>query len=252
MKAFVHEGTKGFAGVRIDEFDSPGIGENDVKIKLKTAGLNHRDLFVLNLHDETAPPIIIGSDGAGIIEETGKNVTRVKTGDDVLVNPSLRWFEKSDAPPEDFRVLGLPDHGTFAEQIVLTEDQVEPKPAYLSWNEAGVLSLASLTAYRALFTRAGITKGDTVFLPGVGSGAVTFLLQFAKAAGARVIITSRSEQKREQALKLGADLALSSEENIRGMKVPVSWHHRARFWKQVGINSIGQPLDPLPISAANH
>lgn len=82
---------------------------------------------------------------------------------------------------------------------------MEKKPTQLSWDEAGVLGLAALTAYRALFTRGNLQKDETVMLPGIGSGVLTFALKYAKAAGARVIVTSRSEEKLEEAKKLGAD-----------------------------------------------
>ncbi|PYZ93420.1 alcohol dehydrogenase [Salipaludibacillus keqinensis] len=213
MKAFVHEGKKGMDGARMKEMDEQSPEKGEVRVKLKTAGLNHRDLFVLEKHGEEDPALVIGSDGAGIVESVGEGVSRVSIGDEVVINPSLGWLDKSDAPPDTFGIVGLPGHGTFAEKVVVPEDNLEQKPAHLSWEEAGVFSLAALTAYRALFTRAQVKEGDTVFLPGVGSGAVTFLMMFAKAAGVRVIVTSRSEEKRQKALELGADKAIDSEED---------------------------------------
>ncbi|MEH7386817.1 zinc-binding dehydrogenase, partial [Bacillus sp. JJ1521] len=116
-------------------------------------------------------------------------------------------------------------HGTFAEKITIPVENIGPKPAHLSWDEAGVLSLAAMTAYRALFTRSEVKPTDTVLLPGIGSGAVTFLLLFAKAVGARVIVTSRSEAKLKQALELGADVAINSNgdwnEALNGEKVDI-------------------------------
>src|SRR5699024_12591512 len=73
--------------------------------------------------------------------------------DEVIINPALHWDKKSVAPPEDFAILGMPDDGTFAEKIAISAEQVEKKPAYLSWDEAGALALAALTGYRALFTK---------------------------------------------------------------------------------------------------
>ncbi|MEH7226239.1 zinc-binding dehydrogenase [Bacillus sp. JJ1566] len=225
MKAFLHYKVPGMDGTSFSEIDElePKIGE--VKVKLKSAGLNHRDLFVLHRHKETEPPLIIGSDGAGIVEAVGPGVEGVKVGDEVVINPSLGWKEKSDAPPEDHEILGLPDHGTFAEKITISADNVGPKPGHLSWDEAGVLSLAAMTAYRALFTRAQVKPIDTILLPGIGSGAVTFLLLFSKAVGARVIVTSRSEAKLKQALELGADVAIDSNgdwnEALKGEKVDI-------------------------------
>ncbi|MYL35178.1 zinc-binding dehydrogenase [Pontibacillus yanchengensis] len=212
MKAFVHEGINGLEGTKYQEMEDKSPNAGEVKVKLNYAGLNHRDLFVLERHKESDPALIIGSDGAGIIEEVGEGVNTVSVGDEVVIDAALGWHKKSDAPPAGFQLIGLPGHGTFAEYITVPADNVEPKPEHLTWEEAGVLPLAGLTAYRALFTRAKVQSGDTVLLPGVGSGAVTYLLLFAKAIGARVIVTSRSEYKRNKALELGADLAIDSNE----------------------------------------
>lgn len=213
MKALVHEGKTGLAGLSYKEFEEASPQTGEVKVKLKGAGLNHRDLFILTRHKETDPPLVIGSDGAGIVESIGDGVTNVKVGDEVMVNPSLFWKEKSEAPPAGFEIVGLPFHGTFAESIIIPAENAVPKPEYLSWEEASVLSLAALTAYRALFTRGKVQPGMNVLIPGIGSGVATFLLQFAKAAGANVFVTSRSEEKCKKALEMGADRAFSSNED---------------------------------------
>src|SRR5699024_4837150 len=140
----------------------------------------------------------------------GSKVKDFSVGDEVIINPSLKWFEKSVAPPQNFNILGMPDHGTFTQEITINAEQIEKKPQFLTWEEAGVLGLASLTGYRALFTRGQLKKGDTVFIPGASSGVATFLIQFAKHVGARIIVTSRSEKKREQALAIGAHLAIDT------------------------------------------
>lgn len=206
MKAFVYE----FGRLKIKEMDDPVPQDEEVVVSLRYAGLNRRDLYIPNRLGTGHEALILGSDGSGIIEEIGKNVTNVSVGDEVIINPSLCWYENSDAPPNDFDVLGMPDHGTLAEKIVVSSDQVEKKPEHLSWKESGVLALAGLTAYRALFTKGQLTKSDTVFIPGAGSGVATFLITFAKSIGAKVIVTSRSETKIEQALKLGADVAINT------------------------------------------
>jgi zinc-binding alcohol dehydrogenase/oxidoreductase len=242
VKAFVHERKKGLAGTSYREIEEIPPQAGEVKVKLKYAGLNHRDLFVLERHKESDPALVVGSDGAGVIEAVGEGVIDIKPGDEVIINASLGWQNKSDAPPAGFEIIGLPGHGTFAEYITVPAENVEPKPAHLTWEEAGVLPLAALTAYRALFTRAKVKAGDTVLLPGVGSGAVTYLLLFAKAIGARVIVTSRSEFKREQALKLGADLALDSnsewEKELSGEKVDIAV-------ETVGAATFNKTLDQL-------
>jgi zinc-binding alcohol dehydrogenase/oxidoreductase len=213
MKAIVHAKKSGLDGLSYCEMPEiyPRVGE--VRVKLKTAGLNHRDLFVPNLHKPTNPPLILGSDGAGVIDAVGDGVLDVQIGDEVIINPSLGWKEKSDAPPPGFEILGSRLNGTFAEQVVVPADNVVQKPQHLTWEEAGVLSLAALTAYRVMFTRGRIQPDMKVLIPGIGSGVATFLLQFAKAVGAKVYVTSRSKDKCKKAIELGADIAIDSNED---------------------------------------
>lgn len=213
MKALVHAEKTGLEGLTYREITDFLPKEGEVRVKIKVAGLNHRDLFSLNRHKPTEPPLIIGSDAAGIVDMIGAGVTNVKVGDEVIVHPGLGWTHKSEAPPAGFEIVGLPFHGTFAEHIVIPAENAIHKPTYLSFEEAGVLSLAGLTAYRALFTRGKARADMKVLIPGIGSGVATFLLQFAKAAGATVYVTSRSEEKCRKALELGADRAFNSNED---------------------------------------
>lgn len=206
MKAYITEAGE----LKLSDMQVEKVDENDVLVALKVAGLNRRDLGVPGRMGDNKEALVLGSDGAGVIESVGANVNHLSIGDEVIINPALRWEENSDAPPEGFDILGMPDNGTIAEKIVIDANQVEPKPTHLSWEEAGVLALSSLTGYRALFTKGQLKKGDTLFLPGAGSGVATYIIQFAKAAGARVIVTSRSEDKRKRAEEIGADIAIDT------------------------------------------
>ncbi|MFD2923600.1 zinc-binding dehydrogenase [Halobacillus naozhouensis] len=223
MKAIVHAEQEGLTGLLLQDIDAPSIQSNMVKVKLKTAGMNRRDIAVTLRHKTDQPPLVLGSDGAGIIEEMGEQVQGFAKGDEVIINPGLGWKHTSDAPPEGFEILGLPDNGTFGEYISVPADNIVSKPDHLSWEEAGVLPLAALTAYRVLFTRGKIKPEDTVMLPGIGSGVLTFALKFAKAVGARVIVTSRHEEKLEKAKDLGADIAIPTNsdwnEELKNEKV---------------------------------
>lgn len=209
MRAIVHE--KGELKLSVMPDPVPKAGE--VVVTLKAAGLNRRDLYIPARRGQAEEPLVLGSDGAGIIEAVGEGVSRFAIGDEVIINPSLCWFHNSDAPPTNFDILGMPDHGTFAEKIVIAEQQLERKPSFLTWEEAAVTALAATTGYRAMFTKGQLQKGQTVFIPGAGSGVATFLIQFARNIGARVIVTSRSEEKRQQALKLGAHVAIDTNEH---------------------------------------
>ncbi len=209
MKAYIHE----LGQLKSGAVNDPVAKSGEVVVKLKTAGLNRRDLYIQNRRGDKEEALVLGSDGAGVVESIGEGVTNVSVGDEVIINPALRWYENSVSPPETFDILGMPDDGTFAEKIAISAEQVEPKPTYLTWEEAGAVALAGLTGYRALVTKGDLQKGETVFIPGAGSGVATYLIQFAKNSGARVIVTSRSEEKRKEALALGADIALDTNED---------------------------------------
>lgn len=206
VKAFIH----GAGRLEVSEIEGPIVAAGEVVVAIRAAGLNRRDLYIPARRGDAVEAMVIGSDGAGVIESVGEGVTAFAVGDEVIINPALRWYDKSDAPPEDFDILGMPEHGTFAEKIAISVEQIERKPAHLTWEEAAVLALAGVTGYRALFTKGGLQAGETVFIPGAGSGVATYLIAFAKNSGARVIVTSRSEEKRNQALQLGADVALDT------------------------------------------
>lgn len=209
MEAYVFD----YGEWKLKKLPDPVAGPGEAVVSLKTAGLNRRDLYIPARRGNDREAVVIGSDGAGVVESVGEGVSAVRPGDEVIINPALRWFTKTGAPPEGFDILGMPDNGTMAGKIVISAEQLEPKPAHLSWVEAGVFALAGLTGYRALVTRGRLAPGETVFIPGAGSGVATFLIQFAKALGARVIVSSRSAKKRELALGIGADRAIGTEED---------------------------------------
>nr|MBO2470797.1 alcohol dehydrogenase [Bacillota bacterium] len=167
MKALVWEGV-GLEGLALREVSTPEVPPGWVRIRVTAAALNHRDLYFVEGRMPVEPGTVLGSDGAGVVDAVGDGVTNVRVGDAVLVNPSLGWPKRSDAPPKDFRILGVPDNGTFAEYVVVPAENAVPKPAYLTWEEAGALPLSALTAYRALFTRARLQPGETVVIPGIG------------------------------------------------------------------------------------
>ncbi|WP_371814482.1 zinc-binding dehydrogenase [Jeotgalicoccus sp. WY2] len=242
MKAIYHEGVQSLEGIQFGEVEQDKMGDDEVVVKIKTAGLNHRDLFIPNRHNESDSPLVLGSDGAGVIDAVGTNVTNVKVGDEVIVNPALGWEKNSAVPPEGFEITGFPFNGTFAEYITLPAENAVLKPEHLNWEEAGVLALSAMTAYRAMFTRGQLKAGQTELVPGATGGAGTFLMQFAKAKGATVFVTSRSEEKRAEALKLGADKAIDSEidwdEQLNGEKADL-------VIESVGAATFNKSVDQL-------
>ena len=174
-------------------------------VRLKAAALNHRDLWIqLGLYPSIKLPIILGSDGAGIVTSVGAVADQPWIGREVIINPSLDWGDDPRAQGPKFRILGLPDNGTFAEQVAIPVANLAPKPAHLSWEQAAALPLTGLTAWRALFTRAQLKSGEHVLITGIGGGAALSALPFAVAAGAQVWVTSGSPDKITRAKTLGA------------------------------------------------
>jgi len=207
--ALVHEG-RGLAGARLAQIEPTALKPGEVRVRLVAAALNHRDLWTCRGRAPDLPPVVLGSDGAGIVAETGSAVRDLEPGAEVVINPSLHWTAGAAAPPADFEILGHPTHGTFAETVAVPRANVEPRPRHLSWEEAAALPLSGLTAYRALFTKGGLRSGDAVVIPGIGGGTALQAMQLAVAAGARVFVTSTDPAKRDRAVALGATAAYDS------------------------------------------
>ena len=218
----------------VSDVDDPIPTGGEVLIRLKAAALNHRDLHFFNRPVDA--PVIPGSDGSGVIELVGEDVDGWSPGQEVIIYPSLAWGNRQDAFSEDFTILGGPSDGTFAEKIAVPAEHVYPKPAHLSFEEAAALPLAGLTAYRTLFFRAKVEVGERVLIHGIGGGVALFALQFAKARGAIVMVTSQHDDKLEQAQNLGADYGVNSSNT--------DWVKAARDWSggdgvDVVVESIG-------------
>jgi zinc-binding alcohol dehydrogenase/oxidoreductase len=174
-------------------------------VQLKAAALNRRDYWITQgLYPGIKPPVVLGSDGAGIVTQVGRQADSSWLGTEVVINPGLDWGDSQSAQAKEFTVLGLPRDGTFAGEIAIPVCQLHPKPAAWSWPEAAALPLAGVTAYRAVFSQGHLRSGETVLITGIGGGVATFALQFAAATGAEVWVTSSSQQKIERALQLGA------------------------------------------------
>jgi NADPH:quinone reductase-like Zn-dependent oxidoreductase len=199
--------------LRIDDAPVPPIGPNDVLIRLKAAALNHLDLWVRSgSRGRDIPlPHIPGSDGAGIIAETGTEVRHLKQGDPVLISPGLacghcdKCLSGRDNLCHEYRVVGMKENGTYAEFIALPSVNVAPIPLGLDFPQAAAIPLVFLTAWHMLVGRARIVRGQTVLVHGAGSGVGSAGIQIAKLLGARVITTAGSDEKLAKARALGAD-----------------------------------------------
>ena len=203
MRAAVLEVVK--QPVVIKQLPDPRPGPNEVLIELKAAALNRRDLWIVEgLYPGITTGVVLGSDGAGVVVEVGSEVSGTLVGQEVIINPGWDWGGDERAQGESFRILGMPDNGTFAEYIVVPVEYVYPKPRFLNWHEAAALPLGGVTAYRATFTQGQLAAADKLLITGIGGGVATFVLQYGTAAEAEVAVTSSAEEKLERALKLGA------------------------------------------------
>ena len=189
----------------------PAAGEGEVLVRLRAAALNHRDVFITQgLYPNIRMPVTLGADGAGEIEAIGAGSFDGAVGDEVVIDPLLRWGDDPRVwDTATANILGMPRDGTFARYVAVPSANVYRKPEQLSMEEAAAIPLAGLTAYRAIFTRGALARGETILITGVGGGVQTFALLFAKRAGARAIVTSSSDEKLERAKALGADLAIN-------------------------------------------
>ena len=195
MKAvLVREG----GALSYEDVDDPVAGPGEVVVELRAAAVNRRDLLVRNPPSPAYQfplPLIPGLDGAGV---------RRDTGEEVVIYPGLGWGPREDAAGPDWRILGGPDNGTYAELVKVPEENVFRKPARFSWEEAAALPVGALTAFRALFEVGRLIRDEIVLVLGAGSGVSTFAVSLAVQAGAKVLVTSSSEEKIERAKELGA------------------------------------------------
>jgi NADPH:quinone reductase-like Zn-dependent oxidoreductase len=195
---------------RVEQVDDPSPAPGEILISIRRAAFNRRDVFISQgLYPGIVMPCIPGSDGLGTVAAHGEGVTGPPAGTRVVIDPTLGWGSNERIWLRDAQVLGMPHQGTMAEYLAVPAQNVHPAPASLDDTEAAAMPLGGVTAYRALVTRGGCTKDDVVLLPGIGSGVQTFALLFAKKLGAKVIVTSSSNEKLARATELGADVAIN-------------------------------------------
>jgi NADPH:quinone reductase-like Zn-dependent oxidoreductase len=223
------------SGLVVGDRPDPEPPEGWTTITVKAASLNHHDLWSLRgvgLKSEQLP-MILGCDAAGLDEDGNEVVVHaVITGDD--------WRDDETLDPKR-SLLSERHQGALAEKVAVPKRNVVPKPPELSFEHAACLPTAWLTAYRMLFIRGSVTPGMTVLVQGAGGGVATALTVLASAAGVRVWVTSRSADKREQALALGAERAFASGERLPERVDAVmetvgqaTWQHSIRSLKPGG------------------
>jgi NADPH:quinone reductase-like Zn-dependent oxidoreductase len=196
MKAVVLREFGGPEVLAVEDFPDPSPRPGSVVVELRAAAMNWHDVIARRGNVAGMElPRIIGSDGAGVRRDTGESV---------FILPSLFWGGEERHPGPEFEILGDFTDGTYAELVAVPEENVFPVPKGWDWPEAAALPLAGVTAYRALFSRGALQSGETVVILGAGSGVSTIAVALASMAGARVLVTSSSQEKIDRAVELGA------------------------------------------------
>lgn len=200
---------------RWGQIDLPPLGADDVRIRVVASALNHMDIWVTRAAPRPPLPHVPGCDVAGVVAEIGSSVVNVSVGDQVVINPGvspigeiIAWGNNSPMAP-GFQIYGEHTWGGHATYAQAPAHNVVPRPADRTWAECAAYPLTYLTAYRML-RRARLTAGETVLVVGIGSGVSCAALAIARHMGADVVVTSRSENKRVEALGMGARAAYDS------------------------------------------
>ncbi len=196
MKALVLE-AKGAPPVIREQPDPTG----EAVVRLEASALNHRDLWIqAGQYPGIRYPIVLGSDGTGVVESGPAEWV----GRSVLLYPGFDWGDDERFQRPDYRILGLPDQGCFAERIAVPASSLVERPSHLDAESAAALPLAGVTAWRALMTRGQLAAGERVLVTGAGGGVASLAVQLAAAAGAEVWVTSSQTAKIDFAKTLGA------------------------------------------------
>ena len=208
----IHE--HGFDGLKEIHRDTPKPGPGEVVLQMRAMALNYRDLEIVSgtYHTAYRFPLVPLSDGIGEVLATGAGVTRVKPGDRAIVAFWERWNDGDFNPLDAGAPLGGPRDGVLAEQFLALEDRLVVVPPSLSDAEAASLPCAATTAWNSLMASRQLKPGQTVLLQGTG-GVSLFAMQFALMAGARVIVTSGSEEKLERVRAMGACATVNYRSN---------------------------------------
>ena len=204
MKAWTL-GQPGIENLKLVDMEMPEPGPGQVRLRMNAACVNFRDtLIATGGSPDTRPSLVPLSDGCGVVEALGAGVERVTVGD--RVNPLFfpTWMGGEFKPEHQLDALGGARDGCLSEYMVIEAEAVVKVPDHLSDVEACTLPCAGVTAWHCLFDAGGLKPGDVVVAQGTG-GVSIYALQFAKMAGAQVIITSSSDEKLARAKQMGAD-----------------------------------------------
>ena len=203
MKAFELHPEEGFDALQLVDRPRPEVGPGEVRVRVRAVSLNYRDLMVARGSKKRARRIVPASDGAGEVIEIGSAVHRLAIGDRVAAAFFPTWIDGAFAEEHHANALGGSLDGMLAQEVVLPERAWVRVPSRYSFEQASTLPCAGVTAWHALFEAFTVRPGETVLVQG-GGGVSTFALQLARAAGATVVATSSSAEKRTRLEQMGA------------------------------------------------
>lgn len=241
-------------GLEVAERQPPAVPDGWTTVRVVAAAVNHHDLWTLKGVgvDRSRLPIVLGCDAAGIDESGREVIVHAVIGTPEPGSQGGPGGDETMAP--DFSLLSERHDGTMAGVVAVPRRNLIPKPPELSFPEAACLPTAYLTAYRALFTRAGLRPGQRVLVQGAGGGVATAVAVIGKAAGLRVWVTSRSEEKGRRAVAIGAEAAFAAggrlPERVHAVIDTVgeaTWAHSLRSLLPGGtLVSVGATSGPNP------
>ena len=220
VKAFELHPEEGFDALQVVDRATPPLGAGEARVRVRAVSLNYRDLMVARGSKKRARRIVPVSDGAGEVIEIGSGVHRLAIGDRVAGAFFPTWHDGPLAEEHHANALGGSLDGMLAEEVVLPERAWVKIPARYSFEQAATLPCAGVTAWHALFEAATLRPGETVLVEG-GGGVSTFALQLARHAGAKVIATSSSAEKRARFTQMGAAVTID-------YKADAKWGDTAR------------------------
>lgn len=192
--------------INLVNYSLPELNKDEAIVKIKFSSINHRDIWITQgLYGGIKLNCILGSDCSGIIVKPSKNSLNFEIGEEVIINPSLNWgVNNSHQIEKGYKILGMPDNGTFAEFVIINEKNIYRKPDYLSFEEASALPLAGMTAFRASMIKPIINSKTNVVITGIGGGVASMCLMFLKTKTDNIFVTSGDDSKIEKAIAIGA------------------------------------------------
>ncbi len=256
MRAVVFHEFGNSKKLKLEDVKMPELEPNEILVKVKVCGVNRLDLLLRNGKiPDCGLPHICGSEVAGIVEKIGSKVSGVKIKDRIVVAPWIfcrkceqcKKGEETTCPNGD--ILGMCSNGGYAEFVKVPAVNAVKIPNNLSFREAAATTLSMLTAWRMLTTRAKLKKNETVLIHAGGSGVGSAAIQIAKYIGAKIIATASTEEKRKNAIKLGAEAVFDSKSNdlsklimkeTNDKGVDVVFEHVGKATWQESIKSLGK------------